>query len=103
MKNKTKQIEKPKLVQSEPYYNWNDIERYFKSKYKIEIRDYKYADKTYDLWHWLIDKYEVYNGLTIKLRLYEEWKDELPDYAKSFFEILKKEFETDIINVRVSW
>ena len=94
-----KKLQKPKLIQPEPYYNWNEINSYIEQKYKIELRSYK---SKHDFWHWLCDTYEIHNGLTFDLELFFEDKDEV-SWILEIFDLLSKEFKTKRIRIQTSW
>ncbi len=97
-----KKLQKPKLIQPEPYYNWNEIRDYIQQKYKIELRSYvsKKGCIKHDFWLWLCETYEIHNGSIFDLELFFE--DEVP-WVLEIFKLISIEFETQRIRINTSW
>lgn len=92
-------MEKPKLIQSEPYYDWNKIEEYMLEKYGIEID-----------WDWVVNEYDIRNESTRKIKLSITCGcggylcfDCPPKNIVNFLSLLKKEFETETMNIHFWW
>lgn len=99
-----KKLEKPKLIRSEPYYNWNEISNYIEKKYKIKLRSYvskNYPGK-HDFWLWLCETYEIYNGSIFDLELFFDDEDD-DSWLLEIFDLISKEFKTKRIRILASW
>ena len=100
-----KKSQKPKLIQPEPYYNWNEIRNYIEQKYKIELRSYvskNYPNK-HDFWLWLCETYEIQNGSTFDLELSFDDEDDDDSWILEIFDLLSKEFNSKRIRINASW
>jgi hypothetical protein len=100
---------KPKL-KTIKYYDWLEIENYLQEKTGRNFRDWagkwdkeKNDDIPYqDFWHWMLDNYEITNGMIIDFTT--DWDLEQPSesWVKEILTLIKDEFGP-LFKVMVRW
>jgi hypothetical protein len=77
-----KELKKPEMKQSEPYWDYHEVIHYIEKKYGINTRGYKpevslphYKDYL-DFWHYVLKDNEVHNGCYIYLNMLGGYDDE---------------------------